>query len=131
MKKEAEMNAESDKKAREEADKINQADAMIFQTEKQLNEYGSKISAANKEAIQKALSDLKDAHKEKDLAKIDTALAAMNTAWSAASQEIYQAQQEQANASNTTTTADTNGSEKQDGEVTDVDFEEVKDDKKK
>lgn len=129
MKKEAEANADADKKVREEADKLNAADGLIFQSEKQLKEYGEKISADKKEAIQKALSSLKDAHKEKDLAKIDTAMNELNTAWQAASQEIYQAQQ---NAQNTTsTTADQNANgQKQDGEVTDVDFEEVKDEKK-
>src|SRR4029078_210015 len=78
MKSEAEANAETDRKAKEEVEKVNQADAMIFQTEKQLKEYGDKLSAANKEAIQKALSTLKDAHKDKNVAAIDTALAALN-----------------------------------------------------
>ncbi|MCC7302975.1 MAG: molecular chaperone DnaK [Bacteroidia bacterium] len=129
MKKEAEANADSDKKVREEADKLNAADGLIFQSEKQLKEYGDKISTDKKEAIQKSLSALKDAHKEKDLAKIETAMNELNTAWQAASQEIYQAQQ---NAQqNTSTTADQNANgEKKDGEVTDVDFEEVKDEKK-
>lgn len=136
MKQEAEANADSDKKAKEEADKINAADALIFQTEKQLKEFGDKISADKKENIQKALSELKDAHKARDLAKIETTLAALNTAWHAASEEIYKAQQaqgqgagdkgEQPNAN-----AQTNGEAKKDEAVTDVDFEEVKDDKKK
>ncbi len=131
MKKEAEANADSDKKTREDADKVNQADGLIFQTEKQLTEYGDKISTDKKEAIQKALSDLKDAHKAKDMAKIDSGLAALNTAWAAASQEIYQAQQNAQNNTSSTASNGTNGEAKKDGEVTDVDFEEVKDDKKK
>ncbi len=135
MKDEAEKNAESDKQVKEEADKINQADSTIFQTEKQLKEYGEKLSKDKKEAIQKALSALKDAHKSKDLAAIDTALADVNTAWQAASEEIYKATQEQ----NAKAGADTNGTDQSpgeekkgegEGEVTDVDFEEVKDDKK-
>ncbi|MBI4931543.1 MAG: molecular chaperone DnaK [Bacteroidetes bacterium] len=139
MKQEAEANAESDKKAKEEADKINSADAMIFQTEKQLKEFGDKIPADKKEAIQKALSELKDAHKEKDIAKIDTTLAALNTVWHAASEEIYKAQQaQQQNTSGSgsgteqpNANGQTNGEAKKDEAVTDVDFEEVKDDKKK
>jgi molecular chaperone DnaK len=132
MKKEAEANAEADKKAKEEIGKINEADSMIFNTEKQLKDYGDKLSADKKENIQKALSELKDAHKEKDLAKIETAMANLNTAWQAASEELYKATQE-AQQNNTNTTADNNQQNNtggKDGEVTDVDFEEVKDDKK-
>lgn len=127
MKTEAEANAEADKRAKEEAEKVNQADAMIFQTEKQLKEYGDKLSAGNKEAIQKALSDLKDAHKEKDLSKIETTLAALNTAWQAASEEMYKATQ---NAGQPGAESAQGGQAKNDSEVTDVDFEEVKDEKK-
>lgn len=135
MKKEAEMYAEADKKAKEEIDKVNTADAMIFQTEKQLKEYGDKIPSAKKEGIQKALSDLKDAHKARDIAKIEAALQALNSAWHAASEDIYKAQQEQSGA-NTTRAQNTNGhsnghQKSGDTEVTDVDFEEVKDDKNK
>ncbi|HEY6161242.1 MAG TPA: molecular chaperone DnaK, partial [Bacteroidia bacterium] len=102
MKKEAEANAEADKKAKEEIGKINEADSMIFNTEKQLKDYGDKLSADKKENIQKALSELKDAHKEKDLAKIETAMANLNTAWQAASEELYKATQEaQQNNTNT------------------------------
>lgn len=132
MKTEAEANAEADKKAKEEADKVNMADTMIFQTEKQLTEYGDKLSQSNKENIQRALSKLKDAHKEKNLADIDTALNELNTAWQGASQEMYNATNNTANT--TAGGADTNiNAETQNntaGEVTDVDFEEVKDDKK-
>lgn len=133
MKREAEANAEADKKAKEEIDKINSADAMIFQTEKQLKEYGDKIPADKKENIQKALSDLKDAHKARDLAKIETTLQTLNTAWHAASEDIYKAQQaqQQSGPGEPKANGQTGKEKTGDGEVTDVDFEEVKDDKKK
>ena len=130
MKKEAEANAEADNLAKEHASKINAADALIFSSETQLKEYGEKISADKKENIQKALSELKDAHKEKDLPRIEKAMEGLNTAWQAASEEMYKAQQEQ----QPNPEANANGEQKADnkeGEVTDVDFEEVKDDKKK
>ncbi len=131
MKAEAEANAETDRKAKEEVEKLNQADTLIFQTEKQLKDYGDKLSADKKETIQKALSELKDAHKEKDLLKVDTALASLNAAWQAASEEMYKATQ---NAGGTAeqpgANQDGNAQAKGDGEVTDVDFEEVKEDKK-
>ncbi len=130
MKTEAEANAESDRKAKEEVEKINQADALIFQTEKQLKEYGDKLSAGNKEAIQKALSTLKDAHKDKNLAAIDTALAGLNAAWSAASEEMYKATQQAPPPTDGTGAQPNGGEAKKDSEVTDVDFEEVKEDKK-
>mgnify|MGYP003347946023 CR=1 FL=1 len=91
MKSEAEANAEADRKAKEEADKINQADSLIFQTEKQLKEFGEKLSEGNKAAINGALEKLREAHKSRDFAGIDAALAALNTAWQAASQEMYAA----------------------------------------
>lgn len=129
MKREAEANAEEDRKAKETVEKINQADSMIFQTEKQLKEYGDKIPADKKQPIEDALAELKKAHEAKDIPQIETALEKLNTVFQAASEEMYKAAQEQqantgggepnANASN-------NGQE----EVTDVDFEEVKDDKK-
>lgn len=130
MKTEAEANAEADKKAKEEADKVNMADTMIFQTEKQLTEYGDKLSQTNKENIQRALSKLKDAHKDKNLAEIDTALNELNTAWQAASQEMYNASN---NTDSTATNADAGAQQEasaQGDTVTDVDYEEVKDDKK-
>ncbi len=130
MKQEAEANAESDRKVKEEVDKLNAADGLIFQTEKQLKEYGDKLSADKKEAIQKALSELKDAHKSKDLARIDTTLEGLNTAWAAASEEMYKATQNAQQESNTDTTADANANGQGNGNVTDVDYEEVKDDKK-
>ena len=122
MKQEAEANADTDKKSKETADKINGADGMIFQTEKQLKEFGEKLSDDKKAPIEAALSDLKKAHESKDLASIDTAMEKMNTAWTAASEEMYKAsQQEGATAENPT--QDTND------DVTDVEFEEVKEDK--
>ncbi len=91
MKQEAQANAESDKKARDVVEKINQADSMIFQTEKQLKEFGDKLSEQNKSAIQSALDKLREAHKSQDLAGIETCLNTLNAAWQAASQEMYQA----------------------------------------
>ena len=90
MKAEAEQNAENDKKERERVDKLNQADSMIFQTENQLKEIGDKIPAEHKPAIEQALQQLKDAHKAGDVNAIDTAIAALNTAWQTASQQMYQ-----------------------------------------
>src|SRR5699024_1448648 len=94
MKNEAKANEESDKKEREKIDKINQADSLIFSTEKQLKEYGDKISADKKAPIEAALTKLKDAHKAQDIALIDPAMAEMNAAWTAASEEMYKATQE-------------------------------------
>jgi len=129
MKEEAAANAESDRLAKERADKINQADSMIFQTEKQLKEFGDKIPADKKHPIENALAKLKEAHKNQDLAAIDAAMTELNNVFQAASQEMYnaagaqgggqQAYQEPQQGSG-------NGQPKQDGEVTDVDFEEVK-----
>jgi molecular chaperone DnaK len=131
MKQEAEANADTDRQAKEEAEKVNAADSLIFQTEKQLKDYGDKLSADKKEAIEKALATLQEAHKEKDLAKITTAIDELNSAWSAASEEMYKASQEQ-EAQGAGNAAGDAGAEqgKADGEVTDVDFEEVKDEKK-
>jgi len=117
MKKEAELNADSDKSAREKVDKVNAADAMIFQTEKQLNEHGDKLSEGNKSAVQSALSDLRTAHSSGDVSSIDRAMDSMNNAWSTASQEMYSQAQ--------------GGQEQQaqpagDDGIQDVEFEEVK-----
>lgn len=127
MKKEAEANAEADSKAKEEVEKLNQADQMIFQTEKQLNEFGDKLPADKKQPIEDALGELKKAHEAKDIAAIDKAMEQLNTVFQAASQEMYNASQEQQadNGSAASEAADT-----EDAEVTDVDFEEVEDDKK-
>lgn len=122
MKKEAEANAESDKKAKEEVDKINSADQLIFSTEKQLKEYGDKIPADKKGEIESALTELKGAYERKDMPAIDAAVEKMNKAWEAASQDIYNAQQPNADANNN---GATNG-EKSAEDVQDVDFEEVK-----
>ncbi|MBL7883133.1 MAG: molecular chaperone DnaK [Bacteroidia bacterium] len=128
MKQEAEANAEADKKAKEEVEKVNAADSMVFQTEKQLKEYGDKLPADKKSAIDGALAELKTAHGAKDLAGIDAAMEKLNAAWQAASQDMYNAQQ-QAGA-NPQGDAGAGANASSDAEVTDVDFEEVKDDKK-
>jgi molecular chaperone DnaK len=133
MKREAEVNAEADKKAKEEVDKLNEADAMIFQTEKQLKEYGDKIPADKKSTIESALTELKSAHASKDLAKISSALTNINAAWSAASEDMYKAQQQgqagggdgQSNAGQGSTGGTNQGGGNTEN-VTDVDFEEVK-----
>ncbi|OQA00888.1 MAG: Chaperone protein DnaK [Bacteroidetes bacterium ADurb.Bin408] len=127
MKKEAQMNADADKKAKEEIDKLNGADTMIFQTEKQLKEYGDKIPAEKKAAIENALNQLKEAHKSKDLSMIDSAMAGLNTAWQAASEDMYKATQQQGGPQQQEPQNNANtGKGGPDGEVTDVDFEEVK-----
>jgi molecular chaperone DnaK len=127
MKREAEANADADKKAREQVEKLNTADALIFQTEKQLKDFGDKLSAGNKSAIEGALAVLKEAHQSKDLDRIDRATEGLNTAWQAASQEIYQAQQAQSGTAEDQSGQSENG--KRSGgssdQVTDVEFEEV------
>ena len=129
MKAEAEQNAENDKKERERVDKMNQADSMIFQTENQLKEIGDKIPAQHKPAIEQALQQLKDAHKAGDINAIDTAMAALNTAWHTASQQMYQgagAQQPgQDNPFAGQQQAQQQGAPKDDN-IQDADFEEVK-----
>lgn len=128
MKEEAAANAESDKKALEKIEKLNHADTLIFQTEKQLKEFGDKLPADKKGPIEAALAQLKEAHKNQDLSAIETATAELNQVFQAASQEMYNA----AGAQGEPASAQTGGqsSQKQgpkgDGEVTDVDFEEVK-----
>ncbi len=130
MKNEAEANADSDRKVKEEVEKINSADAMIFSTEKQLKEYGDKLSESNKTAIESSLATLKEAHKIKDLPAIDAALEALNGAWQAASEEMYKATQENGEPQASGAEPGQDGGGSPDAEVTDVDFEEVKDDKK-
>ena len=135
MKAEAEANADADKKAKDEADKLNSASAMIFQTEKQLKEYGEKISAEKRTPIEDALKELKEAEESKDLSKIEPALEKLTAAWTAASEEMYKATQE-GNAQNpfgdaanpfgnaqNQGTADTSSPN---DNVSDADFEEVK-----
>jgi molecular chaperone DnaK len=127
MKAEAKANEAADKLAREKVEKVNQADALIFQTEKQLKEYGDKIPADKKQPIETALNKLKDAHKSQDAAAIDTAVAEMNNAWTAASEEIYKAQQGGAQASGGQQGDNNAGQSNAGGEnVTDAEFEEVK-----
>ena len=129
MKAEAKANEESDKAAKDKIEKINQADSLIFQTEKQIKEYGDKIPADKKAPIEAALQKLKDAHKSQDIPQIDAAMAEMNTAWTAASEELYKASQQ----------GDAAGAQQQPGgdgqphtesatgdNVTDAEFEEVK-----
>ncbi len=127
MKNDAKVNEASDKIEKEKVEKINQADSLIFQTEKQLKEYGEKISADKKAPIEAALEKLKEAHKLHDLAAIDAATAEMNAAWTAASEEMYKATQEGTNAGEQPH-AD-GGQEQgsnQESKVEDVPFEEVK-----
>ena len=126
MKAEAEANAESDKKEKERIDKLNQADGMIFQTEKQLKELGDKIPADKKAPIEKALEDLKAAHKSQDLDAIDKAMEAMNTAFHAASQDMYNASQAAGQSGAEAQTANDDQSANQGDNVQDADFEEVK-----
>ena len=122
MRQEAEENADADKAAKETAEKINEADSMIFQTEKQLTEFGDKISADKKAPVEAALVELKAAHLSQDLTLIDTALATINEAWKVASEEMYAAQGgADAGAQQGQPEADTQGDN-----VEDVDFEEVK-----
>jgi molecular chaperone DnaK len=137
MKAEAEANADADKKAKEEIEKINAADGMIFQSEKNLKEYGDKIPAEKKSAIESALTELKAAHSARNVTQIDAAMEKINAAWQAASQDMYNAQQ-QAGGANPGAGFDPNnmggnpgqqgGSSNQGGSdnVTDVDYEEVK-----
>jgi len=125
MKKEAEANADADKKVKEEAEKLNSADQMIFQTEKQLKEFGEKLSEDKKAPIEAALSDLKKAYESKDLEAIDKALETINQAWKNASEEMYKAQAEAGGAPGAETSqpeAEAKGGD----DVQDVDFEEVK-----
>ncbi len=132
MKKEAEANAEADRQEKEKIDKLNTADSMIFQTEKQLKEYGDKLSAGNKSAIEAALQKLKDAHKNQDLSGIDTATAELNKAWEAASQEMYAASGgaqggPEAGATGAGAGAGTESQSSDDQDVSDVEYEEVDD----
>ena len=128
MKAEAEANAEADKKEKERIDKLNQADGMIFQTEKQLKELGDKLPADKKAPIESALEQLKTAHKEQNLEAIDKAMEALNTAFHAASQDMYNAANAQGGAQpGPDFNAGAQGGNQQAGDnVTDVDFEEVK-----
>jgi len=127
MKQEAEANAEADAKAKEEVDKINSADALIFSTEKQLKEFGDKLSDDKKAPIEEGLKKLKEAHAARNFADIEAAQTELQNAWNVASEEMYKAGQEGQPQ------GDAGQAEPQQGgdTVTDVDYEEVKDDEKK
>jgi molecular chaperone DnaK len=128
MRNEAKANEDADRTAKERIDKLNAADSMIFQTEKQLKEYEGKLSEGNRTALQTALDDLKKAHQVQDLGGIDAAMAALNTAWQAASQEMYSAGPQ--GATPTDDSSQNQGSSADGSTVTDVDFEEVDNTKK-
>jgi len=125
MKAEAEANAEADRKLKEEVDKLNSADALVFQTEKQLKEFGEKLPSDKKQRIEEALKRLKEAHKNRNISEVDAAMTELNAAWQAASEELYKATQQQTQGQpnpGQPQQAPKSGSD----EVTDVDFEEVK-----
>jgi chaperone protein dnaK len=127
MKRDAEANAEADKKAQEIATKMNEADALIFQTEKQLKEFGDKLPADKKSAIESSLEELKQAYESKEISAIDTALENINNAWKSASEDIYKAQQAGGSSSGAEYQDNTNQQQGGgDNNVQDVDFEEVK-----
>lgn len=128
MKAEAEANADADKVEKEKIDKLNQADSLVFQTEKQLKEYGEKLSEGNKTAISEALETLKSAHQAQDIAGIDSAMEGLNKAWEAASTEMYNTAGAEGQAG-PEASAGAEGDADTDG-VSDVDYEEVSEDKK-
>ncbi len=125
MKDEAKANEATDKAEKEKVEKINMADSLIFQTEKQLKEYGEKISADKKAPIEAALEKLKEAHKSQDIAAIDAAMAELNTAWTAASEEMYKATEEAQPQQSAEADAGANVNAKNDN-VEDAQYEEVK-----
>jgi molecular chaperone DnaK len=130
MKAEAKANEDADKQAKEEIEKLNQADSLIFQTEKQLKEYGDKIPADKKAPIEEALGELKKAHEAKDIAGIDGAMEKLNTVFQAASQDIYNAQQAAGAEGNAEAGAPAGEGASEGGETAeDVEFEEVEEDK--
>src|SRR6056297_3342373 len=131
MRDEAKANEEADKQMREKVDKLNAADSLVFSTEKQLKEFGDKLSADKKATIEKALEELKEVHKKEDLEQIEAKTEALNNAWKEASEEMYKAtQDQQQNAQQGQPGGEqqqaSSDDKKDDGEVTDVDFEEVK-----
>jgi molecular chaperone DnaK len=133
MKQEAQANADTDKKAKETVEKINQADSLIFQTEKQLKEYGEKLSEGNKSAINSALENLKAAHKSQDLAGIDNAVNTLNSAWQAATSEMYAASGSAGGPGPDGAPGagqQTGGTSSDGNNVSDVEYEEVNDSKK-
>jgi len=128
MREEAKANEEADRKAKERIDKLNAADSLIFQSEKQLKEFGKKLPADKKERIQKALEELKNAHKNQDIDAIDRTTTELNAAWQGASEEMYKSAQSTGGQTSSSESAGTEGGQTKSGddEVTDVDFEEVK-----
>lgn len=139
MKEEAKAHEEEDKKQKERVEKLNQADALIAQTEKQMKDYGDKLPADKKKPIEDALQKLKDAHQKQEMENIDSAMEELNKAWQAASQDLYNAQQQQGQGGEQQAGAEEGQQEEQsqseqssgsDDEVTDVDFEEVKEEDK-
>lgn len=130
MKNEAEANADSDKEAKEKIDKINAADAMVFQTEKQLKEFGEKLSDDKKAPIENALTELKAAHQSQDIAAIDASMEKINEAWKEASEEMYKAQQDGAEAGPEAANGEEPSADAAADDVTDVEFEEVEDENK-
>ncbi|MCX6306149.1 MAG: molecular chaperone DnaK [Bacteroidetes bacterium] len=130
MREEAQVNADADKKTKEEVDKLNQADSLVFQTEKQLKEFGEKLPADKKASIEKAVEELKNAHKNRDFAAMDAAMANLNAIWQTASEEMYKnASQSEPQPGQPNDAGQSQQNPKGSGndEVTDVDFEEVKD----
>ena len=130
MKNDAKANEATDKEAREKADKLNTADSMVFTTEKQLKEYGDKIPAEKKATIEKSLEELKEAHKTQNFSAIDTALAALNAAWQAASEDMYKATQGQPGADGAQGAPGDANTPPTDSNVKDAEYEDVSDDKK-
>jgi molecular chaperone DnaK len=126
MKQEAELNADADRKARDKAEKLNQADSLVFQTEKQLREYGDKIPAEKKEAIEQANAELKTAHQSQDEMAIDAAMEKLNNAWQAASQDMYNATQQQGSTETADATEGGTSSKGDGSTVEDATYEEVK-----
>jgi molecular chaperone DnaK len=126
MKDEAAANAENDRREKERVDKLNAADALIFQTEKQLKEFGDKLPAGKKSEIESSLDQLRNAHKSQDLNAIDSAMNKLNAIWQSASEEMYRnTQQQQQEPPHQQTGHSTGNQSGGDDEVTDVDFEEV------
>ncbi|MBA3647018.1 MAG: molecular chaperone DnaK [Chitinophagales bacterium] len=131
MKSDARTNEATDKEAREKADKLNTADSLIFQTEKQLKEFGDKIPADKKTTIETALNELKEAHKNQNASGIESAMNSLNSAWQSASEDLYKAQQGVPNESGDQPANDGGGNgEAKSEDVQDVPFEEVKEDKR-
>lgn len=126
MRDEAKANEETDKKLREDADRINAADSLIFQTEKQLKEFGEKLPADKRASIEKSLADLKEAHKSHNLEEVDRAMNELNTNWQAASEDLYKASQAEGQPGGQAEPGSNQNQDTGSDEVTDVDFEEVK-----